>query len=207
METINLNQHYSAFKWAVSENWKDKNGLYDSIQYKIKVLTEEYNLSKWNIVDILFADYWEREHYLKYDANKGASLQNRIARYVNLYLNNLLRKCAVRSKDVQNQRIDPLDQRNQANLVWLDRDNERDDPDYQPDFLIDFTNPENLLVAKEMLEFAYGHFSKTEIDYLMGEIDIIEAASISKIGCEAFRKRLDRRKADFMQAILALERI
>jgi hypothetical protein len=204
MSNINLNEHYLAFRWAVSKDWKDRNSLYRSIQYKIKVLTKEYGLSIRNIIDDLFADYWERGHYKKYDQNRG-SLKNWIANYVNLYLNHIIRRCAVHSKDVQDRRIDPLDERNQANLVWLDKDNERDDPDYQPDIIIDATNPENLLIAKEMLKFAYGHFSSTEIDYLMGEIDLIKAASMSGISCEAFRKRLERRKVDFRKAMTVLD--
>ena len=122
------------------------------------MLTKEYGLSIRDIIDDLFADYWERGHYNKYDEKKGASLNNWIAHYVNLYLNHIIRRYAVRSKDVQDQRIDPLDQRNQANLVWLDKDNERDDPDYQPDIIIDPTNPEDLLIAKEIAQFACESF-------------------------------------------------
>ena len=205
MDNINLNEHYLAFRWAVSKDWKDKNQLYQSIQYKIKVLTKEYGLSIRDIIDDLFANYWEREHYLKYDEKKGASLHNWIANYVNLYLNHIIRRCAVRSKDIQDQRIDPIDERNQANLVWLDKDNERDDPDYQHDIIIDPTNPEDLLIEKEMVEFAYGHFSKIEIDYLMDEIDLMEAASLSGISGDAFRKRVERRKADFVKAMKAID--
>ena len=206
MSNINLNEHYLAFRWAVSENWKDKNNLYQSIQYKIKVLTKEYCLSIRDIINDLFASYWERGHYHKYDENKG-SLNNWIANYVNLYLNHTIRKCSVRSKDIQNQRIDPIDPRNQANLVCLDKDNEKEDPDYQPDIIIDPTNPEDLLIAKEMAQFAYDHFSKTEIDYLMGELDLTEAASISGISGDAFRKRINRRKADFREAMKAIDMI
>ena len=122
MDNINLNEHYLAFRWAVSKEWKDKNRLYQSIQYKIRVLTREYGLSIRDIIDDLFANYWERGHYLKYDEKKGASLHNWIANHVNYYLNHIIRRYSVRSKDVQDQRIDPLDERNQANLVWLDKE-------------------------------------------------------------------------------------
>ena len=114
------------------------------------VLINEFELSERDIVDELFTNYWERGHYEKYDKIKG-SLNNWIARYVNLYLNHVMRRYSVRSKENQNQRIDPLDQRNWSNLTWIDKDNERDDPDYQPDFLSDPTNPEDLLIAKETL--------------------------------------------------------
>jgi len=118
MKNINLNEHYLAFRWAVSKDWKDKNELYRSIQYKVKVLTEEYGLSEGDIIDDLFANYWERGHYNKYD-EKRLSLNNWIANYVTLYLNHLIRKYSVRSKDMQDQRVDPIDQRNQANQVCL----------------------------------------------------------------------------------------
>ena len=204
MEVVNLQKHYLTFKWAVSKNWKDKNGLYKSIQYKMEVVTQEYDLSERDIVDDLFANYWERGHYLKYDESKG-SLNNWIARYVNLYLNHEIRRQSVRQKDAQNQRIDPADQRNWSNIDWIDKDNERDDPDYQPEILFEPTNAEDLLIAKEFFQFATGHFSKTEIAYLMGEMDLPQAAEQSGISCEAFRKRLDRRKADFRNAMKLID--
>jgi hypothetical protein len=64
MSNINLNNHYAAFKWAVSTNWKDKNGLYSAIRYKIHVLTNEYGLTEEEIAIDLFEEYWERGHYL-----------------------------------------------------------------------------------------------------------------------------------------------
>ena len=205
MTTINFYEHYNAFKWAVSKDWKDKNGLYQSIQYKIKVLTKEYGLSTQDIIDDLFSSYWKKGHYNKYDENKG-SLNNWIANYVNLYLNHILRKYSVRSKDIQNQRIDPIDPRNQANLVYLDKDNERDDPDYQQDIIIDPTNPEDILIAKELIKFTCDHFNKTEIEFFMGEIEIGEAASLSGISDDSFRKRIDRKKADFLEALKIIDK-
>jgi len=204
MENVDWNKHYGAFKWAVSKAWKDKNRLHRSIQHKIETLVQEYDLSEREIVDDLFENYWERGHYRKYDETKG-SLNNWIARYVSLYLNNFIRRCAVRAKNDPGQNIDPLDQRNQANLVWLDKDNERDDPDYQPDIIIDPTNPQSLCIAKETLEFAHSHFKKNEIDYLMGEIELDEAAGVSGCSCDAFRKKLERRKVDFKNAMKAIE--
>jgi hypothetical protein len=170
----------------------------------MELLIQEYGLSERDVIDDLFADYWERHHYLKFDETKG-SLNNWIANYVNLYLNHEIRRHSVRSKDIQGQRIDPVDQRNWSNITWIDRDNERDDPDYQPDILFDTTNPEDLLIAKELLEFASGHFSKTEIDFMMGEMDLPQAAEQSGISCEAFRRRLDRRKADFKNAMKLID--
>ena len=205
METINLLDHYNTFKWAVSQKWKDKNNLYQSIQGKIKILIREYGLSTQDIIDDLFSSYWEKGHYNKYDKNKG-SLNNWIANYVSLYLNHIIRKYSVRSKNIQNQRIDPLDPRNQANLVYPDKDNEREDDDYQPDIIIDPTNPEDILIAKELVQFACNHFDKTEIDFLMGEIEIGEAASLSGISDDSFRKRIDRKKADFLEAVKVIDK-
>jgi hypothetical protein len=168
------------------------------------VLKNEYGVSERDVVDDLFADYWERGHYQKFDESKG-SLNNWIANYVNLYLNHVIRRYSVRAKENQNQRIDPADERNWANIAWTDRDNEREDHDYQPEILIDPTNPENLLIAKETLQFAYDHFSKIEIAYLMGEIDLQQSAELSGISCEAFRKRLDRRRVDFRNCMQLID--
>jgi hypothetical protein len=156
MENIDWEKHYNAFKWAVSKSWRDKNGLHRSIQHKIETLVQEYDLSEREIVDDLFENYWSREHYRKYDETKG-SLNNWIARYVCLYLNNLIRRHAVRTKNDSAQKIDPLDQRNWANLEWIDRDNENEDLDYQPEIVFDPTNPEDLCIAKEALDFVHSH--------------------------------------------------
>jgi hypothetical protein len=204
MSNINLNKHYAAFKWAVSKNWKHKNGLFQSIQSKIHVLKTEYHLSEQRIADELFENYWKREHYRRFDETKG-SLNNWIARYVNLYLNHLIRRYATRSKNSPANECDPLDQRNWANLEWIDRDNEKEDLDYQPEIVFDPTNRESLCIAKETLEFISSHFRKNEIAYLMGEIELKEAADLSGCSCDAFRRKVDRRKADFRNAMRATE--
>jgi DNA-directed RNA polymerase specialized sigma24 family protein len=203
MQNIDWNKHYNAFKWAVSKNWKHRNGLHRSIQGKIETLVQEYDLSEKDIVDDLFEDYWERGHYLKFDETKG-SLNNWIAGYVSFYLNNLIRRYAVRAKNAPCKNIDPLDQRNWANLEWIDQDNEKEDLDYKPEIVFDPTNPENLLIAKETLDFIHGHFRENEIAYLMGEMDLEEAAEVSGCSHEAFRRNLDRRKADFVNAMKAV---
>lgn len=188
----------------MSRNWKDKNGLHDSIQYKIKVLTQEYGLSEQEIVDDLFFTYVERGHCRKYDEERG-SLNNWAAHYVNLYLNHTIRRYAARDKNTPDQRIDPLDQRNRANITWIDRDNKKDDPDYQPDMVFDTTNPENILIAKETLSLIHDHFTKLEIDYMLGEIDLCKAAEQVGISGNAFRMRLDRHKTDFHEALRAID--
>jgi hypothetical protein len=204
MSNVNFEKHYAAFKWAVSTNWKDKNGLYTSIRYKLHVLTNEYALSEEEIANELFFNYWERGHYRNFDETKG-SLNNWIARYVCLYLNNLTRRYAVRAKNDSAQKIDPLDQRNWANLEWIDRDNIKEDNDYQPEIVFDPTNPEDLCVAKETLEFISGHFNENELAYLMGEIELEQAAALSGCSASAFRKSLKRRRADFRNAMKATE--
>jgi hypothetical protein len=177
MSNVNLNKHYAAFKWAVSTNWKDKNGVYSSIQHKMHVLKNEYDLSEQTIVDELFENYWRRKHYRKFNETKG-SLNNWIARYVIFYLNHLIRRYATRARNDPGRDIDPMDQRNWANLEWIDMDNFRNDPDYQPEIIFDPMNPESLCIAKETLEFIHGHFKETDIAYLMGEIELNEAAEL-----------------------------
>jgi hypothetical protein len=204
VSNVNLNKHYAAFKWAVSTNWKDKNGLYSSIQYKMHVLKNQYGLAEQEIVDELFQEYWERGHYRKFDETKG-SLNNWIARYVNLYLNHLIRRYATRSRNNPAKECDPVDQRNWANLEWIDRDNEKEDLDYQPEIVFDPMNPEDLCIAKETQEFISGHFNRIQFDYLMGEIELKEAAELSGCSCDAFRRKVDRRRSDFRNAMRATE--
>ena len=196
---FDFDDHYRAFQWAVSKHWKHKNWLYRSIQGKVLSLVEEYGLSQKEIADELFENYWRRGHYRKYDETRG-SLNNWIARHVNLYLNHLIRKYSVRARQADNQRLDPLDQRNWADVEWIDRDNIKDDPDFQPDILIDPNNPEDLLIAKETLEYAEDHFTEPEWGYLIGEFDLEEAAAMAGATPEAFRKQFERKRMDFTEA-------
>ncbi|MFW6147708.1 MAG: hypothetical protein ACOC6B_04865 [Thermodesulfobacteriota bacterium] len=46
---------------------------------------------------------------------------------------------------------------------------------------------------------------RSEIEYLMGEIDLCEAAEQVGISSEAFRKRLDRHKVGFKEAVFAMD--
>jgi len=204
VDNNNLEQHYRAFKWAASKNWKDQNQLYKSIRFKMNTLTAEYGLTEQNIIDDLFASYWERGHYKKYDPSRG-SLNNWIARYVNLYLNHVIRRSAVRPRNDTSVKCDPLDQRNWSHLEWIDKDNEKDDQEHQPEIIVDYKNAENLLIAKETLEFVQSHFSKVEIDYMMGEIDIDSAAVRSGMSREVFVRGLRRRKTDFITCMKVLE--
>jgi hypothetical protein len=167
-------------------------------------LKNEYGLSEEEIVDELFEEYWERGHYRKFDETKGC-LNNWIARYVNLYLNHLIRRYATRSRNNPAKECDPLDQRNWANLEWIDRDNEKEDLDYQPEIVFNPTNPESLCIAKETLEFVHGHFNRIQYDYLMGEIELNEAAALLGSSPSAFRKSLERRRIDFRNAMRAAE--
>jgi len=192
MDSKELRRHYDLFKWAVSKDWKDKNRLYIDIQNKMTVLTDEYGLKEIDIVDDLFSQYWDRQHYLKYDEEKG-SLPNWIAHYVNNYLNHIIRRNAVRDRANFSYRLDPLDPRNSAS-VCKQKDNTRDDPDFQPELFIDKTNPESLLIAKETFEKIYEAFDEVEVQYLIGEITFFEAADKLGISAEAFRKRIQRHK-------------
>ena len=167
-------------------------------------LTTEYGLYEQNIIDDLFSSYWERGHYKKYDPSRG-SLNNWIARYIDLYLNHVIRRHSVRVKNRPAINSDPLDQRNWSELEWIDRDYEKEATDYKPEILINSDNPEDLLIAKETLEFVYSHFTKVEIDYMMGEIDLDSAAQISGTTSSAFMKNLSRRRIDFTTCMKVLD--
>ena len=62
--------------------------------------------------------------------------------------------------------------------------------------VFDPTNLEDLCLAKDTLDFIHGHLRENEIAYLMGEIELEEAAEKSGCSCEGFRRNLDRRKAE-----------
>ena len=199
METFNCEKHFHAFQWAISNNWKEKNYLYQSIHQKLETLVKEYKLSKDEILQELFVSYWERGHFEKYDSNKG-SFHNWIAHYVNFYLNNIIKQYAIRSRNETLHTGDPLDNRNVAHLVYSDKDNDKEDNNFQPDFLIDKDNPESLLMAKELLESVGLYFDNVDIQYLKGELSLSEAAKACSLNDSSFLKRLTRRRNNFIKS-------
>jgi hypothetical protein len=195
----NFEEHYKAFEWAISKQWKDKNERYKSIQSKMKTLTEEFHLHETEILAELVYAYWVRGHHRRYDKSKGSSLYNWISKFVDLYLNNLIRKCAVRSRDEPNDRTDPLDQQNWANIVWADRGNIREDPDFQGEVLICSLDPERILIALETYEQLKRHFDPTELNFVMGETGLEQAAMESGCTICAFQKRIERKRKEFVE--------
>ena len=200
METINFYQHYQAFVWAASQNWKDRNGLYHSIQSKMAILVQDYGLTRQQVVDDLFEAYCDRGHFENFDSDKGASLRNWIAGYVDLYLNHVIRKQASLRRKALAGQVDPLDDSNRENLVWADKDNSKEDDDFQPEVLIDTTNPENLLLAKEMMTAIFEHFTSEQVRVLTGDLELVEAAKMVGVSPDAFRKRLERRRDQFLES-------
>jgi len=194
-----LELHYRAFQWAASKNWKDQNSLYHSIQSKMAVLVSDYDLTWQQVVDDLFKSYCERGHFEKFDPAKG-SLRNWIARYIDLYLNHTIRNQASLRRRAMAGRVDPLDESNRDNLIWPDKDNAREDADFQPEVLIDPTNPENLLLAKEMWSAIFEHFTSEQVRVMTGDLELDEAAKMVGIKPDAFRKRLERRRTRFLES-------
>ena len=163
-------------------------------------LTGEYQLTPKEILDELFSNYWERRHFENFDPVKG-SFNNWIAGYLNLYLNNLIRQHTVRGKEDPVPRIDPLDQRNMAQVIYADRDNSKEDIEFQPDVLIDYADPESLLIAKDLWKQIFSCFDQVEVQYLVGELTLLEATKLTGLGEVAFRKRIDRRRNEFFNSM------
>ena len=168
------------------------------------VLVNDYQLSPQDILDELFSPYWERRHYAKFDPQKG-SLNNWIAKYINYYLNHIIRRQASLARKQKAGRVDPLDAANRQNLIWADKDNNKEDDDFQPEVFIDPTNPESLLLAKEMMVFILDHFTSEQIQYLTGELELDEVSKLTGISPDAFRKRLERRRNEFLESWRVIE--
>ena len=92
------------------------------------------------------------------DLGAKGSLNNWIARYVNLYLNHLIRKHGLGQKSGCNNGSSEAGRRRSkehsttcGGSIKITR---KEDDNFQPDYLIDRTTPEGLLLAKEMISFA-----------------------------------------------------
>ena len=162
------------------------------------ILIQDYGLTRQQVVDDLFEAYCDKGHFEKFYPAKG-SLHNWIAKHVDYYLNHAIRKQATMRRKALAGRVDPLDESNRGSLVWADKDNTKEDDDFQPEVLIDTSNPENLLVTKELMTAIRENFTSEQYLVLTGDIELVEAAEMVGIRPDAFRKRLERRRDKFLE--------
>ncbi len=69
------------------------------------------------------------------------------------------------------------------------------------DGLVDYTTPEDLVIAKELLEIIINHFSENDARVLLGYTDRRTEAKRLSISYDAYNKRLQRKISAFLPVL------
>jgi hypothetical protein len=201
-----LEHHYRLFREALySDNFTGPK--VDNIRSKALVLCkyengDEYryapkrkklhlfNDAKDTVIYELWYTYLDKGHYKLYDPQYSPATW--VVSYIHKNINNLIRKRKPRSLERGiDPRTDILDEQNINFRASYD--------DYQDWLNLNggLDNPESILIAKEFLGMALGHFGEVGTQVLVGMVDRQEAAVSYGLSYECYSKQLERQRVDF----------
>ncbi len=189
-----LNQSFHKFKWALSGNGNFK--INKTIQYKVRKLEQDYDIEQDEILNNAFEKLLDKKHYEKYDSKK--SLSTFTVHYTNYNLNIQIRKQRIEKKNYPKISLDGLAQQSfdgycGSSVSFLEK--------LGADGLIDYTTPEDLVIAKELLEIIINHFSENDARVLLGYTDRRTEAERLSISYDAYSKRLQRKISAFLPVL------
>ncbi len=186
-----LNQSYQHIMWALSNN----GNLYINrkTQYKTRRLNQDYGIEQDEIINNLFVEYLSKNHYEKYDADK--SLSTFAAYYTYYNLNTQIRKQRNEKKNYPKIRLDSLAQQSSdgycgSSVSFLS--------ELGADGLVEYTTPEDLVIAKELMELIYDYFGENDAEVILEFKDRRTEAERLSIRYDTYCKRLSRKIHDFI---------
>ena len=165
-----------------------------SIQDRVKWLFREYGITRKEIIDDLKWKFEKREMHLGHNPDKSC-LETYVLRfcyYGVLSLVNEFKKYGVESSWV------PLSQNSNGENI-----NGRLGASYEPyendgvEVLLDPETPEDLLIAKELMQMALDFFGKEDLEVLLGVEDRDTVAKRLGICYDTYQKRLERKRRRF----------
>ena len=188
-----LNQSYQHVKWALSNN--GNLNINRKTQYKIRRLND-YGLEDDEILNNLFVEYLSKNHYEKYDPDK--SLSTFAAYYTYYNLNNQIRKQRTEKKNYPKISLDSLAQHSSdgycgSSISFLN--------ELGANGLVEYTTPEDLVIAMELLELIYDHFGEDDAEVILGFKDRRTEAERLSIRYDTYCKRLSRKICTFLPVL------
>ncbi|MBU4287891.1 MAG: hypothetical protein KKI12_06955 [Proteobacteria bacterium] len=191
-----LDEAYKHLKWALFS--KGKLGINISIKRKVRYLKELYGISSEDLLHDIFENFVAKKHYEKFNPAKG-KLSTFMTHYANLSLLNIIKK---HNRLISNNKKvslpedyeDTFDQKRRYSLSYLEK------IDFS-DGLIERKTPEDLYLAKELYEEMEEFFGKDDFEVLQEVRTRSEEARHKGIEYETYRKRLHRKKLDFLRRL------
>jgi len=190
-----LAEAYKNLEWALFS--KGKLEINRSIQRKVKFLTELYNIDPYDLLHDIFEIFVSKKHYEKFNPAKG-KLSTFMTHYANLSLQNIKRKY----KRLNNNKNIPLpdDYEDTFSQKWRYSLSYLEKIDFSGG-LVEKKSPEDLYLAQELLEKLEEFFGEDDLEVLQGDKTRREEASRKGIDYNTYRKRLYRKRLDFIQEL------
>lgn len=150
-----LNQSYQQFKQALSRNGNFK--INRKIEYKSRRLKSEYGLEDDEILNAIFCEFLRKKLYEKITPDKTVSTF--IVHTTNYGLNGQLRKHQQEKRNYPSTSLDSLAKESSdgycgSAISFLEMLGAND--------LVDYTTPEDLVIAKELMELIIDHFGEDD---------------------------------------------
>jgi len=188
---------YKNLEWALFS--KGKLEINGSIQRKVRYLTELYNIDPEDLLHDIFETFVSKKHYEKFSPAEG-KLSTFMTHYANLSLLNIIKKynrLNSNNKSIslpEDYEEDTFSQKWRYSLSHLEK------IDFS-DGLVEKKSPEDLYLAKELYEKMEKFFGEDNLEVLQGGRTRMEEASRIGINYETYRKRLYRRRLDFLRRL------
>lgn len=189
-----LNQSNQQFEQALSSNGNFK--INRIIGYKTRRLKYEYGLEDDEILNALFDEFLRKHLYEKITPEK--TLSTFIIHTTNYGLNGQLRKQQQQKRNYPSFSLDGLAEESSdgycgSAVSFLE--------DLGAEGLVDYTTPEDLIIAKELMELIIDHFGEDDAKVLLGYTDRRSEAKRLSISYDAYYKRLQRKISAFLPVL------
>ena len=186
-----LNQSYQQFEQTLSFNGNFK--INRIIGYKTRRLKYEYGLEDDEILNVLFVEFLDKKLYEKITPDK--TLSTFIVHTTNYGLSTQIRERQREKRNYPSISLDGLAEESSdgycgSAISFLE--------DLGADGLVDYTTPEDLVIAKELMELIIDHFGEDDAEVLLGYSDRQSESNRLSIDYYTYCKRLSRKIHSFL---------
>ena len=186
-----VNQSYQQFNQALSSNGNFK--INRIIGYKSRRLKSEYGLEDDEILNAIFCEFLSKELVEKITPDK--TLSTFIVHTTNYMLNVQLRKHQQEKRNYPRISLDSLAEESSdgycgSAISFLEM--------LGADGLVDYKTPEDLIIAKELMELIIDHFGEDDAEVLLGYSDRLSESDRLSIDYYTYCKRLSRKINSFL---------
>lgn len=178
-----LNQFCQKFELALSGKGYFK--INKTIQNKVRKLNQNYDIEDDEILGKAFEKLLVNKDYEKYDSKK--SLSTFVVHYINYDLNSQTRKQRNEKKNY------PKISLSGSSVSYFEKSG--------ADGLVNYTTPEDHVIAKELLKIIINHFGEDDARVLLGYADRRTEAERLSISYDTYSKRLQRKITAFLPVL------